>query len=129
VFAFIRPVFILTTVLAVTLTLGGCALPPPDSRVESQVLSLAQAADTRSTNINTEIGFSIESPKLATAMEESFAEGVPQSAYELGLDNDDLLWVERHDGKQIRHDHEPETGPFKRFWVALLSFLPLESLL
>ncbi|MDN6180266.1 MAG: phospholipase D family protein [Halomonas subglaciescola] len=85
--------------------------------------------DPRSTHLNTEIGFLIESPALATAMEESFAEDVPQSAYELGLDNDDLLWVERHDGKQIRHDHEPETGPFKRFWVSFLSFFPLESLL
>jgi putative cardiolipin synthase len=36
----------LTTVLAATLTLGGCALPPPDSRVASQVLSPAQTAET-----------------------------------------------------------------------------------
>lgn len=85
--------------------------------------------DPRSTNINTEIGFLIESPKLATEMEDSFAEEVPQSAYELALENGDVRWIERHNGEQIRHDHEPETGPFKRFWVSLLSFLPLEPLL
>lgn len=85
--------------------------------------------DPRSTNINTEIGFLIESPKLATEMTDSFAEEVPQSAYELALENGDVRWIERHNGEQIRHDHEPETGPFKRFWVSLLSFLPLEPLL
>lgn len=85
--------------------------------------------DPRSTHTNTEMGFLIESPALAAEMENSFAQDVPQSAYELALESGDMRWIERHEGQRIRHDHEPETGPFKRFWVALLSLLPLEPLL
>ncbi|MDN6298102.1 MAG: hypothetical protein L0J54_08765 [Halomonas sp.] len=44
--AFIRLILVLTGILATTLTLGGCALSPPDVRLESHVLTPAQAART-----------------------------------------------------------------------------------
>ncbi|MYN14204.1 phospholipase D family protein [Pusillimonas sp. TS35] len=86
--------------------------------------------DPRSARFNTELGFIIESPKMAREIETSFDDAIPKSSYEVLLsDKGSVYWVERKDARIIRHDSEPETGLFKRSLVWLLSILPIEWML
>lgn len=86
--------------------------------------------DPRSAQLNTELGFIIESPKMAREIEASFDEDIPESSYEVMLsDRGSVYWIERMDGRMIQHDSEPETGLFKRSFVWLLSTLPIEWML
>ena len=86
--------------------------------------------DPRSIKLNTEMGFVIESPRLASEMDRIFRERVPEAAYELRASKDGRLsWVERHGDKTSRLDTEPGTSRWKRAWVRFLSFLPIEWLL
>jgi putative cardiolipin synthase len=86
--------------------------------------------DQRSFHLNTEMGLVIDSPDLARRLVETLDEALPERAYELGLHKDgSLYWLERRDGKLIRHDVEPGTSWWKRTTVKLLSMLPIEWLL
>jgi len=86
--------------------------------------------DPRSAKLNTELGFVIESPALAKAVEDAFDGPIPEEAYEVRLtDKGELYWIERRDGKPLRHDAEPGTSAWKRAAVRFLSLLPIEWLL
>ncbi|GAB2729096.1 phospholipase D family protein [Halomonas garicola] len=98
--------------------------------VDGEVLFIGSLNfDPRSTHLNTEIGFLIESPELAADMESAFDNEVPQNAYQVMLEDGELRWQETRDGEPVTHHREPETGFFKRFWVKIFSLLPLEPLL
>ncbi len=86
--------------------------------------------DPRSAHLNTEMGFVIESPIMARQIGEFFDEGIPENSYEVRLsESGKVYWIERRDGKLIRHKTEPETGILKRGFVLFLSVLPIEWLL
>lgn len=86
--------------------------------------------DPRSFNLNTELGFVIESPTLAHNVHRVFDTAIPLNAYEVRLDEDgDLYWLERVGDGEIRHETEPGTGLLQRAWIFLLSTLPIEWLL
>lgn len=86
--------------------------------------------DPRSALLNTELGFVIDSPALAREVHEAFDTIIPDNAYEVRLDRDGrIYWLEQHDGQEIRHDSEPNTGLLRRSGIWLLSLLPIESLL
>jgi cardiolipin synthase C len=86
--------------------------------------------DPRSTDLNTELGFVIESPALAQEIKAAFETSVPLFAYEVRLDdNDRIYWLEQWEGETIRHDVEPGAGLWKRFGVWFISLLPIEWLL
>jgi putative cardiolipin synthase len=86
--------------------------------------------DPRSTHLNTEMGFVIESPNLALQIENYFDKEIAKTSYEVRLSEaGDVYWIERRDGKQIRYDSEPESSLFKRGIVWFLSLLPIEWLL
>ncbi len=86
--------------------------------------------DPRSAELNTEMGFVIESPELARQMAAVFDTSVPGNAYELQLsDSGQLAWIEHREGASIRHDTEPGTSVRRRAWVWFLSKLPIEGLL
>ena len=86
--------------------------------------------DPRSAHLNTELGFIIDSPKMAGKIDEAFTAKIPERAYEVHLsDNDKLYWLELRDGIQVRHDSEPGVTLFQRVIVSLLSILPIEWLL
>src|SRR6266487_4099318 len=54
--------------------------------------------DPRSARLNTEMGFVIDSPALADAIAERFADEVPTRAYEVGLgETGALYWIDRRD--------------------------------
>jgi putative cardiolipin synthase len=86
--------------------------------------------DPRSAHLNTEMGFLIDSPTLAQRVHEVFAVRVPEDAYRVSLDGEGrLAWTEQQNGRQVRHDSEPGATGWQRFWVWLLSLLPIDSLL
>lgn len=86
--------------------------------------------DPRSMHLNTELGFVVESPALASALTAQFATGIPGRAYEVQLTPDDqLVWIERDGSRTIRHSVEPGTTVTSRLLVAALSYLPIEWLL
>lgn len=86
--------------------------------------------DPRSARLNTEMGFVIDDPVLAQAVDRAFDEEVPDSAYAVTLDEAGrLCWLERKNGREVRHYHEPGTGWLKRKMIAVVSRLPIEWLL
>ncbi|WP_232221279.1 phospholipase D family protein [Pseudidiomarina salinarum] len=86
--------------------------------------------DPRSANLNTELGFIIESPELAAALEQTFETRVPARAYELVLDEQgELIWIERSEQQLIRHQTDPETSWWRRTYVWLMSLLPIDYFL
>jgi putative cardiolipin synthase len=86
--------------------------------------------DPRSAELNTELGFVIESPALAAEISDSFDDFIPRNAYEVKLSpQGHLYWIERRGSRTLRHDREPGTGFWKRAGIGILSLLPIEWLL
>ena len=86
--------------------------------------------DPRSAEINTEMGFVIDSPSLAQELAAAFDAGIPESAYEVQLSSSGrLVWIEHVAGKVVRFETEPGTTFGQRTKVRVLSLLPLEWLM
>ncbi|MFQ3230047.1 phospholipase D family protein [Reinekea sp.] len=86
--------------------------------------------DPRSMNLNTELGFVLESSTLAEKVEDEFSQRVRPTAYQLILDEDNkILWVESNGDKQTIHSTEPGMTLFSRAALAVFSALPIEWLL
>ena len=85
--------------------------------------------DPRSLRLNTELGLIIDSPVLAGRLQDMFRDDVADYAYEVRLAGNRLQWIERTDGGEIVHPHEPGTGPLQRAIMVLLSHLPVKWLL
>lgn len=86
--------------------------------------------DPRSANLNTEMGFLIDSPALAQAMHQAFEQEVPARAYQVKLDADGkLYWLLRQGDAVQRYDTEPGTSWPGRLMVRLLALLPIDWLL
>ena len=86
--------------------------------------------DPRSININTELGFVIESAALTSQINKDFAQTVVSSAYQLRLnDNGDISWLEEVHGQTLEHNKEPGLGLLHKMALAILSCLPIDSLL
>ncbi|WP_231494534.1 MULTISPECIES: phospholipase D family protein [Bordetella] len=86
--------------------------------------------DPRSINLNTELGFVVDSPVLAAQMADLFDQDVARHAYRVELEPDgSLYWIEEKDGVQHRHDTEPGTVWWQRWLIWFLSLLPIEPLL
>src|SRR5690606_31609729 len=79
--------------------------------------------DPRSANLNTELGFVIDSPTLARTVHEAFDVAIPDNAYEVRMEDDELYWIERRGDQQIRFDSEPNSGLLKRAFIVFLSLL------
>lgn len=86
--------------------------------------------DPRSAQLNTELGFIIESPELAEQTAAIFREEVPFSAYELRLSSQGrLYWLQRDPGYQARYDTDPGSTWMNRAAVRFFSWLPIDWLL
>src|SRR5690606_4769693 len=86
--------------------------------------------DPRSINLNTELGFVVDSPVLAAQMADLFDQDVARHAYRVELEPDgSLYWIEEKDGVQHRHGPEPGTVWWQRWLIWFLSLLPIEPLL
>ncbi|CAN5381549.1 phospholipase D family protein [soil metagenome] len=86
--------------------------------------------DPRSARLNTELGFLIDSRKMAGDIDRLFDDRVPELAYEVVLGRHGRMnWIEQVDGRTVRHPYEPDAAWFRRASVVVLSFLPIEWLL
>ena len=86
--------------------------------------------DFRSAELNTEMGFVIDSPALAVRMATVLDTKVMERAYEVKLTPEgQLYWLERSAGGMVRHDSEPGAGLLQRATVEFLSLLPIDWLL
>jgi putative cardiolipin synthase len=86
--------------------------------------------DPRSANLNTELGFVIESETLATRVAEVFDRDLPEAAYRVHLsEGGKVYWTEWRNGETVRHDTEPGTSAWQRGVVRFLSWLPIDWLL
>lgn len=87
--------------------------------------------DPRSAELNTEMGFVIDSRPLARLIEAAFVTSIPLNAYEVRLAADgSLYWLERRrGGTVVRYTQEPGTTWWQRTTVWLFSQLPIEWLL
>ena len=86
--------------------------------------------DRRSIDLNTEMGFVIDSPRMAQALDQALDERMPERAYEVRLDGKGkLYWIERSAGAERRQEEEPGATIWKRAGVNVLSLLPIDWLL
>jgi putative cardiolipin synthase len=86
--------------------------------------------DPRSTLLNTEMGFIIDSPKLAQQLTRQMATGLPNLAYEVKLNKEGkLIWLEHKDGAILQFSDEPDASFWRKLQVTVLSWLPIEWLL
>lgn len=86
--------------------------------------------DPRSTRLNTELGFLIQSPLLAHEITAFFDQEVPLIAYEVRLDEaGDLYWIDQSGSRSQSLATEPETSAWSRFSVRFFSWFPIEGLL
>lgn len=86
--------------------------------------------DPRSTMLNTEMGFVIESETLATLIHKRFTQSQRDAAWQLRLDRwGRVNWVDRQQGNEVILKKEPATGFWKRVLVRLATILPVEWLL
>jgi putative cardiolipin synthase len=86
--------------------------------------------DQRSAQLNTEMGFVIDSPVLADRIATAFDQRIPAEAYEVRLSPEhQLYWLEQRGKTVLRHDVEPGTSFGERVGVAFMSMLPIEWLL
>uniref|UniRef100_A0A8H9YXD5 Phospholipase D family protein n=1 Tax=Pseudomonas tritici TaxID=2745518 RepID=A0A8H9YXD5_9PSED len=86
--------------------------------------------DPRSTMLNTEMGFVIESETLAQIIHRRFLKTRTQEAWQIRLDNTGRLnWIEHKDGQEIVLKKEPSTRFWQRVLVRLAWWLPVEWLL
>jgi putative cardiolipin synthase len=86
--------------------------------------------DPRSARLNTELGFVIDSSELGRSLAARFDTAVPANAYEVRLTPaGELYWIERRDGRELRHETEPGTSAWQRAFVWLLARLPIEWML
>lgn len=86
--------------------------------------------DPRSIHLNTELGFVVDSPELATGIARTFDDDVPRRAYEVVLTAAGRLnWIERDGTREVVHSTEPGTTRLQRILVRVLSRLPIEWLL
>jgi putative cardiolipin synthase len=85
--------------------------------------------DPRSSRLNTELGFVIDSPALATEIAKAFTERIPSAAYRVRLSENRLQWEEHRDDEIVSYDREPGTRLWKRLGVSILALLPIEWLL
>lgn len=86
--------------------------------------------DPRSANLNTELGFVIESPRLAARINHAFFDEIPAHAYHVQLtEGGRIYWTEQHDMGVKTYTTEPQSGVWRRMSTYLLSWLPIEGLL
>jgi putative cardiolipin synthase len=86
--------------------------------------------DPRSAALNTELGFVIESPRLANALGEAFLQAIPKAAYEVRkAPGGALVWIDRSSGTDRILTTEPDSGMLQRALVRMMSWLPIEWML
>ena len=86
--------------------------------------------DPRSFDLNTELSVVIDSPALASSVEEAYSRNVPLTAWQVTrTEPGELQWTEEKDGVQVRHDREPGAGFWRRVGAKAFGLLQIDWLL
>jgi putative cardiolipin synthase len=93
--------------------------------------------DPRSGKLNTELGILFQSEPLAQDLADWFEENRAQIAYRVSLDRSHcadqqqcdgrLQWTDEQGSRNVVYVKDPETGALTRFFVSLISLLPIEG--
>ncbi len=83
--------------------------------------------DPRSANLNSEMGFLVESPRMAAAMSDAIGQIGQNGSYQAVLTPSGAIeWIEQQpDGSTRRHPKEPNTTVLSRLYVRMLGWLPI----
>lgn len=87
--------------------------------------------DARSAFLNTEMGFLIKSPQLASAVSGALDANLENWSYEVVLSDDgEINWVAKSEGAEnVVFQTEPNTSAFSRALTAIIGYLPIEWML
>jgi len=88
--------------------------------------------DPRSLDLNTELGFIVESCELAEMLARQFDELIrPAYSYRLELvpPDGDIVWISEENGREVRFTRDPDVGFWRRFSTWFLSIFAPEALL
>ncbi len=95
-----------------------------------QVFIGSYNVDPRSANINTEMGVIINDEELAKQLHSALSDDLLSQAYEVQLlENGNLQWLTKEDGKKVVYDSEPRVDISDHVWLAIMSWLPIDWLL
>ncbi len=86
--------------------------------------------DPRSVNVNTEMGYYVDSEALAGEVAAFVEEGMaPQNSYRVSSDDQGLLWGAGNEQGPVQYRNEPRVSPLRRLASQLCALLPIENLL
>jgi putative cardiolipin synthase len=86
--------------------------------------------DQRSANLNTEQGLVVDSAAIAGQLGEALDATLPTAAWEVRLTPEGKMeWIDHADGKEVRYDHEPQTGWWTRAKASMMSIFPIDWML
>ena len=87
--------------------------------------------DPRSIEQNTEIGIVFKAPSLAEEVAKAFDNMDKERVFSLHLETMDgseqIVWKGLEDGQPVRYTTDPHTSFWRRLWVNIMSWLPIES--
>lgn len=116
----------------------GASLHAKTSILDREALFVGSAnLDPRSGKLNTELGILFQSEPLARGLADWFEENQAHIAYRVTLDRSQceneqrcegrLRWTDEQAGRQAVYFKDPKTGVLSRFFVYLVSLLPIEG--
>jgi putative cardiolipin synthase len=117
---------------------SGASLHAKTSVFDRKALFVGSAnLDPRSGKLNTELGILFQSEPLAGGLADWFEENQARIAYRVTLDRthcederrceERLRWTDEEGDRQVVHLKDPQTGALTRFFVSLISLLPIEG--
>jgi putative cardiolipin synthase len=117
---------------------SGASLHAKTSVYDRNALFVGSAnLDPRSGKLNTELGILFQSEPLAQGLADWFEENRAQIAYRVSLDRSHcadqqqcdgrLQWTDEQGSRKVVYVKDPETGALTRFFVSLISLLPIEG--
>jgi putative cardiolipin synthase len=117
---------------------SGASLHAKTSVFDQEALFVGSAnLDPRSGKLNTELGILFQSEPLAKGVVDWFDDNQARIAYLVSLDrshcvdgqscDERLRWTAEEGGREVIYLKDPHTGALTRFFVALISVLPIEG--
>jgi putative cardiolipin synthase len=117
---------------------SGASLHAKTSVFDQEALFVGSAnLDPRSGKLNTELGILFQSEPLAKGLADWFDANKARIAYRVTLDQSHcqneqrcegrLRWTDEEGGREVVYLKDPETGVLTRFFVSLVSLLPIEG--
>lgn len=82
----------------------------------------------RSANLDTELGVIIHSPEMAAQLVDLVTESLPDTTYEVFLnEKNKVRWRGHDNGQEVIIEKEPQSGFWRRFNAGFLGMMPIKS--